>query len=117
LYSLISNRLHDPDIIVRSGVACLSVKIKGRRKFELLMVRNKEGIQLSEDSQKVIALFIVAYSDDEWNYQIHALSRIINIVENPEFLEKWNNAGSGEELSKTLLSLNRETNSETHTWM
>ena len=103
LRHLIQNRLQDTDIIVRDGVACLSVKVSGKRKFDILMVRNKEGIFLPDDTAKLIALFIVVYSVDEWNCQIHALSRLINSLEKEDFLKKWLNAKDRKELIQVLL--------------
>lgn len=114
LYQMIVNKLYDPNIIIRPRVACLSVKIPGRRKFELLMIRNKEGIVLTEGQPAVNALFMVFYSSDEWNYQIHALSGIIKFVDDDTFSKKWINAENSQALYNILLSLyhkNKDANS------
>jgi len=109
LYNLIAKRLHDPEIILKPGVACFSVKIPGRRRFEFLTVRNKEGVKMTESSEKIYALFIVVYSNDEWNFQIHALSRIIDIAEREDFLDKWLSLSSSEEAAGLLLKLYNDT--------
>ena len=103
LYQAIHKRLKDSDIIVHPGIACMSVKIKGQRKFDILMIRIKEGVVLEEKLPVVKALFVVVYSKDEWNYQIHALSEIINIVEDQSFIERWIDAKDNSELNETFL--------------
>jgi amino acid transporter len=102
LYQTVNKRFKDPDIIVRPGIACMSVKIKGSRKFGINMIRIKEGVVLKEELPMINALFIVVYSEDEWNYQIHALSGIIEIVNNESFIVNWMNAKGEDELHKVL---------------
>jgi len=103
LRETINGRLKDPDIVVRPGIACIAVKVKGNRKFEVLITRIKEGFVLTEGQPKINALFVVAYSADEWNYQIHTLSELIAIVNDETFIVNWINAKDKAELKKILL--------------
>jgi len=99
----IALRLDDPDIIVQDGVACLSVKTTMRRQFKLLMLKSQEGIVLSNSDRTVHAIFIILYSDDEWNRQIHAISRIIEQVEKEKFLNHWKDVDSADDFVEKLL--------------
>lgn len=103
LQQTIAKRLKELDIIVRPGIACMSVKTKGTGKFSILMARIKKGIVLTEGLPKINALFVVIYSRDEWNYQIHTLSELINIVSDETFIVNWINAKDENELRKILL--------------
>lgn len=104
LYEKIHKRLKDLDIVVRPGIACMSVKIKGYRKFGILMIRIKEGVALTKELPKINALFVVIYSRDEWNYQIHVLSEIMDIVNDESFIVNWINAKDKSELHKVILA-------------
>lgn len=104
----ICTRLNEADVIVSPGIACMALQIPGRRKFEVLMLKNKKGFRLADDTSLVNALFVVVFSVDEWNYQLHALSSIINIVRSTAFREKWMQAERGRAIHQLMISLNRE---------
>jgi len=104
----ILTRLNEADIVVKPGIACLAIQIPGRRKFEVLMMKNNKGFRLADDTSLVNALFVVVYSVDEWNCQLHALSSIITIVRTGAFREKWMQAESSHEIHQLMISLNRE---------
>ncbi|MBI9065099.1 MAG: amino acid permease [Marinilabiliaceae bacterium] len=108
MYQQLSTRLKDADSIVTPGTACIAIKIPGRRKFELLMVRCNKGCSLANDVSLINGLFIIIFSADEWNYQLHALSRIINIVRQREFRDQWMGAADNHEIHALMKSLNSE---------
>lgn len=108
MYQQIVTRLKDTDSIVSPGFACIAMKIPGRRKFELLMVKSSKGFSLADEGSLINGLFIIIFSEDEWNYQLHALSRIINIVRHIDFKEKWMRAAHKHEIYNLIKSLNSE---------
>jgi amino acid transporter/mannitol/fructose-specific phosphotransferase system IIA component (Ntr-type) len=99
----INLRLQEQDIIMADGVACLSAKVTGRKKFGLQIYHARKGIQLPGD-RMVYALFIVVFSEDEWNYQVHTLSRLLKILQFNHFTERWKKAGSNEAVQQLLLT-------------
>jgi amino acid transporter len=109
IYHEIASRLYDPEIIVNPGTGCLSMKIPGRRKFHIQLIRSKKGIELIPGKHDIHALFIVFYSSDEWNRQIHALTALLNLLADPEFPSALNKASKLEDLYKLLLSFYQKT--------
>ncbi len=105
LYKLIMKSEKVPEIIMQSGIACMSIPIKGHNKFKVMMVRDKQGIIFSDPNDPVYCAFIIVYSVDEWNFQFHAVSWLIEIAEVENFEVKWTAAINDKELRKIILAL------------
>ena len=101
----ISHRLTDPDIIIKEGIACLSVKVTGHRNFGMFVIKNKGGIDLIEGRSPIHIIFVVFYSPDEWNYHIHAVSKVIEVIQDHSSIEKCKNEGSCRELYQSFLDV------------
>jgi amino acid transporter/mannitol/fructose-specific phosphotransferase system IIA component (Ntr-type) len=98
LYGLLLKREKDSNIIVRPGGALISFHIKGRNKFEIVIVRTKKGAVFSEESPPVHAAFIVVSSHDEKSFYLHSLMWIVQILEKIDFEKNWIKAKNKNEL-------------------
>ena len=105
LYKLITKSEKVPEIIIQSGIACMSIPIKGHNKFEIMMVRDKQGIIFSDPNNPMYCAFIIVYSSDEWNFQFHAVSWFIEIAEVEDFEKRWLASFNEREIRKIILSL------------
>ena len=112
LYGLLMKREKDSNIIVRPGGALISFHIKGRNKFEIILVRTKKGAAFSDDGALVHAAFIVVSSYDEQSFYLHSLMWMVEIEERIDFEKKWNNAKNVNELRSIVLSSWREIDRE-----
>lgn len=77
--------------------------IDGKETFDILLVRNRQGIYFSENSPAVEAVLFLFGSKDERNFHLKALSSIAQIIQESGFLEKWRNAKNAQSLRDIFL--------------
>lgn len=102
LFNSISNKLTEPECIISDGIGCLTIPLKGKRKYELLLFKSNQGITTCGTTH-LHAVFVIAYSKDEWNLQLHTLSRLIKTTNLPGFLNEWLIAKDNNQLLNLLL--------------
>jgi amino acid transporter len=105
LYEQLKKREKESNIILHPGVAIFSHTIKGRNKFEIVLVRSKKGIMLSDDNTPVYAFFVILATPDQQSYYLHSLMWIVQIAEETDFEKKWINATDTDDLRDVILSL------------
>jgi len=105
LYKLLMKREKDSNVVVHPGVAIVSHVIKGRDKFEMLLVRSKKGIFLSDDIDPVHAFFVIVASNDQKNFYLHSLMWIIQIASKEGFEEMWIKAKDVDKLRDIIINL------------
>ncbi|GAG68889.1 unnamed protein product, partial [marine sediment metagenome] len=88
--------------------SCLSITIQGHSKFEIILIRDREGITFSDKSFPIYEAFIIVNTPDEHNFYMHSLMWIVKIIEETDFDKKWLNAKNSEELRNIILSLWRK---------
>ena len=103
LHELLKNKEKDSNVIVHPGIAIFSHIIKGRDKFEFIIVRSKKGIIISENVDPVHAFFVIVASPDQQSFYLHSLMWIIQIAEETDFEEEWIKAKDIDELRKIIL--------------
>jgi amino acid transporter/mannitol/fructose-specific phosphotransferase system IIA component (Ntr-type) len=103
LYKLLLKRERDSNIMIHPGVAIVSHMIKGRDKFEIMLVRSRMGIFLADGTDPIHAFFIIVASPDQKNFYLHALMWIIQISEDPELEKLWIEAKNDDELREIIL--------------
>ena len=103
LYRLLIEREKDSNIVIHPGIAVVSHMIKGRDKFEIIIVRTKMGIVLADDVDPIHAFFIIVASPDQQSLYLHTLMWIIQIAEETDFEEEWLKAENDEELRDIFL--------------
>ena len=104
LCKLILRREKDSSVVVHPGIAVISHMIKGKEKFEILLVRSKMGMFLKEDMNPVHAFFVIVASPDKKNLYMHTLMWVIQMAEDPEFEKAWVSAKNNDELREVFIS-------------
>ncbi len=104
LFKLLIEREQKPQAIIHSRVVCLPLTIQGHSKFEVILVRDREGITFSYKSTPIHGAFIIVHTPDEERFWYHSLMWIIASVEKEDFDKKWLNAQNREELRNIILS-------------
>ncbi|MCT4588899.1 MAG: APC family permease [Carboxylicivirga sp.] len=99
---IISDKLNQDYSVVAEGLACLSIPIKGNRKFELMLYKSQAGISTSLP-KPLHGIFIIFYTKDEWNLHLHTLSRLIKASQARSFSEKWLDASDSNVLKELLI--------------
>ena len=102
LYKLLLKREKESNFVIHPGVAIVSHMIKGRDKFDIILVRSRMGIFLSDDVDPVHAFFIIVASPDKKSFYMHSLMWIIQIA-TKDFEKKWIAAKTDEELREIIL--------------
>ncbi|UCE72898.1 MAG: amino acid permease, partial [Methanomassiliicoccales archaeon] len=104
IFSWLFHRERDSNIIVRKGFAVISFHIKGRKKFEIALVRTKRGALFMEGVAPVNAAFIVVSSADEQNFYLHSLMWLVQIAEITDFENEWLKAKNSDEIRDIVVS-------------
>jgi len=104
LFKQLIKREKRSSIMVRPGYAIISFHIKGRKKFEIALVRTKRGARFSDKLPPVHAAFIIVSSSDKQNFYLHSLMWMVQIEEEADFEKGWKKAKSDEELRQVILS-------------
>jgi len=103
LYDFIMKREKDSNVVIHPGIAIVSHIIKGCDKFEMLLVRSRKGIILSDDVDPIHAFFVVVASPDQKNFYLHSLMWIVQIAEGTDFETEWIIAKDDEEIKNIIL--------------
>lgn len=112
LYKAFIKREKDSNIVVYPGIAILSLIIKGRNKFDIIIVRSKKGIIFSDNIPPVHAIFVIVSSPDQQSFYLHSIMWLVQISEQENFEEKWLNAKNIEEIRNMLISAWRNIRNE-----
>ena len=91
-------------IIVHPGVAILSHTIQGRDKFEILLIRSKKGLIISDNVDPINAFVVIVASHDLQNFYHHSLMWFVQIAEKIDFKDEWIDAKDSEEIRDIILS-------------
>lgn len=108
LYRLLVARETSSSTVVRAGLAIPHVVVPGKRCFEMMVVRARQGVRFAGETKAVQVIFVLAGSRDERNYHLRALMAIAQIAQEPEFEHRWLSARNEQELRSILLLSNRE---------
>jgi len=104
LLKLLVNRQKDPEVVISSGVACISICIPGHGKFKTMLVRDREGISFSDRSSPVNFAFVILYTSDEYVFNLHVLSWIVEMVKGSDCEKKCKECKNPEQIRETILS-------------
>lgn len=95
---LLMDRENDTSTAITPFVAIPHIVIEGRNKFELLILRCKEGVYFSDNLNAVKCMFVLVGTMDERNFHLQALSAIAQIVLDKNFERGWMKARNIHEL-------------------
>jgi len=103
LSTLLHNRETETSTIIAPGLAIPHIIIEGEGKFDILLVRCKDGIVFSEAFSDIKTAFILAGTRDERNFHLQALSAIAQIIHDHKFPKRWLGAQNTEALRDVIL--------------
>ncbi len=109
IYRLLKNR-KDSNFIMHPGVAIFSHIIRGKNKFEMVVVRSRKGLMMGDSSEPIHTFFLIIASADQESFYLHSLMWIVEMAGNPDFDAKWIDAKDKKELRQVLINawVNRE---------
>jgi len=107
LYRRFLERESQSGTVIRPGLAIPHIIVPGKRCFDVLPVRCRDGLVFSGTPDPVHTMFVLAGSIDERNYHLRALMAIAYIVQDKDFEKKWLNAKNVTELRDIILLSNR----------
>ncbi|UCD48624.1 MAG: PTS sugar transporter subunit IIA, partial [Phycisphaerales bacterium] len=108
LFEKFLHRERESSTVVQPGLAIPHIIVEGENKFDVLLVRAKEGIRFSQAPDPVRIMFILAGSKDQRNYHLRALMAIAQIVQEKSFEERWLAARGTEGLRNLILLSGRQ---------
>jgi amino acid transporter/mannitol/fructose-specific phosphotransferase system IIA component (Ntr-type) len=91
-YVLFEKFLHreaEGGTVVQPGFAIPHIVVEGNNKFDVLLVRARDGIEFPDTPEPVKIMFVMAGSRDERNYHLRALMAIAQIAQEKDFEKRW----------------------------
>ncbi len=105
---LLLERERQSTTVIEKGLALPHIVVEAREKFEILIVRSKQGVVFSPDKEPVHIVFVLAGSKDERNFHLRALMAIAQIVREHNFYKNWLRMRDEESLRMLVLSSTRK---------
>jgi len=105
---LLIKREEQSTTVIEKGLALPHIVIEGHGKFEIVIVRSKQGIAFSHEKDSVHIIFVLAGSKDERNFHLRALMAIAQIVRGHNFYKDWMRMKDAESLRMLVLSSTRK---------
>jgi len=103
LFDRFIKREKESQTIVRPGVAIPHIMVEGEKKFDILLVRCREGMTFPETRAPVHTAFILVGSRDERNFHLCALMAVAQVTQESSFDKNWLQARSATELRHVIL--------------
>ncbi|MBN1360290.1 MAG: amino acid permease [Sedimentisphaerales bacterium] len=103
LFEKFLHRETEGGTVVQPGLAIPHIIVEGENKFDVLLVRARDGIKFPYAQEPVRVMFILAGSKDQRNYHLRALMAIAQIVQEKQFEEKWLHARDVEGIRNLIL--------------
>jgi amino acid transporter/mannitol/fructose-specific phosphotransferase system IIA component (Ntr-type) len=110
-YVLFEKFLHreaEGGTVVQPGFAIPHIVVDGEKKFDVLLVRARDGIDFSHAPDPVRIMFVLAGSKDERNYHLRALMAIAQIAQEKQFEDLWLTARDAEAIRNLILLSTRK---------
>ena len=110
-YVLLEKFLHretEGGTVVQPGFAIPHIVVDGENKFDILLVRAREGIDFKGVCDPVKIMFVLAGSKDERNYHLRALMAIAQIAQEKDFEQRWLAARDTEAIRNLILLSTRK---------
>lgn len=103
LFDLFIQREKESSTAITPFFAVPHIIIEGEQSFALLLARSRQGIVFSETATKVHAVFMLVGTRDERNFHLVSLAAIAQIVQEPDFEQRWIKAKNKEALRDIVL--------------
>ncbi len=92
LFEKFIRREAEGSTVVEPGLAIPHIVLEGENKFDILLIRARDGIDFPHAQDPVKIMFILAGSRDQRNYHLRALMAIAQIVQEKDFEKRWHAA-------------------------
>ncbi len=89
--------------IIQPGFAIPHIVVDGQHKFDIMLVRAKDGIEFKGTDEPVRVMFVLVGSKDERNYHLRALMAIAQIAQEKDFEQRWLAARDTEAIRNLIL--------------
>jgi mannitol/fructose-specific phosphotransferase system IIA component (Ntr-type) len=103
LFEKFLHRESEGGTVVQPGLAIPHIVVDGQNKFDIMLVRAKDGIEFKGTSDPVRIMFVLAGSKDERNYHLRALMAIAQIAQEKDFEKRWLEARDTEAIRNLIL--------------
>ena len=97
------DREHETSTVISPFVAIPHVVIGEAGRFDVALVRCRQGARFSPIDNAVKAVFVIVGSRDRRNLHLKALAAIAHVVQHPEFEDRWMNTRESEHLRDIFL--------------
>jgi amino acid transporter len=115
-YVLFEKFLHreaEGGTIIQPGFAIPHIVVEGEHKFDVLLVRARNGIDFRDAPDPVKIMFVLAGSKDERNYHLRALMAIAQTAQEKDFEKRWLAARNTEAIRNLILLSTRKRDTPT----
>jgi len=89
LFEKFLHREAEGSTVVQPGFAIPHIVVEGKNKFDILLVRARDGINFPHAPDPVRIMFVLAGSKDERNYHLRSLMAIAQIAQEKQFEQRW----------------------------
>jgi len=103
LFEKFLHRESEGATVVQPGFAIPHIVVEGQNKFDILLVRAKDGIEFKGTDEPVRIMFVLLGSKDERNYHLRALMAIAQIAQEKDFEQRWLAARDTEAIRNLIL--------------
>ncbi|MFH1881676.1 MAG: amino acid permease [Planctomycetota bacterium] len=108
LFEKFLHREAEGGTVVQPGFAIPHIVVEGENKFDILLVRARDGINFPHAPDPVRIMFVLAGSKDERNYHLRALMAIAQIAQEKHFEQRWLTARDTQGLRNLILLSTRK---------
>jgi len=108
LFEKFLHREAEGGTVVQPGFAIPHIVVEGENKFDILLVRARDGINFPHAPDAVRIMFVLAGSKDERNYHLRALMAIAQIAQEKHFEQRWLAARDTQGLRNLILLSTRK---------
>lgn len=108
LLNLFLERESQSSTVIAPGLAIPHILVEGKGKFDIILVRCKNGIIFPDTAEPVHTMFVLVGSRDERNFHLSALAAIAQIAQDKQFDKYWLKARNIEELRDIIFLAERK---------
>ena len=104
LFEALLEREEESSTVIAPGLAVPHIVIEGQQAFDIVLARSQEGFVFGPDVPPVRSVFVLVGSKDERNFHLQVLSAVAQVVQEPDFGQRWL-AARGEQGLRDLVLL------------
>jgi mannitol/fructose-specific phosphotransferase system IIA component (Ntr-type) len=108
LFEKVLHREAEGGTVVQPGFAIPHIVVEGEHKFDVLLIRARDGINFPHAPDPVRIMFVLAGSRDERNYHLRALMAIAQVAQEKDFEKRWLAARNNEAIRNLILLSTRK---------